>query len=375
MLVKLKYLLYRIYRILPIHKNRILLFSYYGSIYGGSPKYLSEYFVKNDKCLEVVWAFNQIDNYKNIKGVKLVKYYSIKYFYYLATSHFIITNYRMTLEFYKRLNQKYIQTWHSSLRLKMIEKDAQDTLSKSYIEMARRDSKQIDLLLVGSEKSKEIYDNSFWYKGKYLKCGTPQCDLFFSNDNLRSKVLKFFKIDNNKKILLYAPTFRRNHSLKYYDIDYDRLLKTLNYKTNNEWVILLRLHPHLLNKIHNINFNNQVKNATKYDDIQELLSVADMVVTDYSALMFDYMLTKKPCFLYINDYEEYVSNDRKLYFDVKELPFPISYTNDELNEKVSQFIFKDYEVRCEEFLKNNIYSYDDGQACKKVYEYIKGEMK
>lgn len=137
MKARLKRLIYFVFRLMAIKKNRVLIFSYYGGNYGGSPKYLSEYFVKNAPELEVVWAFTEPEKYADIKEICPVKYSSLKYYYYLSTSAFIITNYRMTTEFVKRKEQRYIQTWHSSLRLKMIEKDAEGTLPKHYIEMAK----------------------------------------------------------------------------------------------------------------------------------------------------------------------------------------------------------------------------------------------
>lgn len=373
--MNIKKIIYKFFRLFPIKKNRILFFSYYGANYGGSPKYLSEYFEKANLRLEIVWAFTDVEKHTKLENKKIVKYGSFQYYYYLATSHFIITNYRMTLEFEKRKGQRYIQTWHSSLRLKMIEKDAESTLPKHYVEMAKKDSRQIDLLLAGNRKSKVIYENAFWYTGNYLECGTPQCDLFFQKNNVYyDKVVKELGLAAGKRLLLYAPTFRKDHNLSVYNIEYDTLKKSLEQKFGGEWVILVRLHPHLLNEVKNLNFNEYVINATFYDDIQELLSVADAVITDYSALMFDYILTKKPCFLYTSDYETYTSIDRKLYFDIKELPFPISFDNEELHCQIRDFSVEDYQKNCELFLKENIDSWDDGNACKRVLEYVKGEM-
>ena len=241
--------------------------------------------------------------------------------------------------------------------------------------MAKKDSKQIDLLLVGNRKSKQIYEKSFWYDGDYLECGTPQCDLFFEKGKeYKTKVMNGLGLAGEKKILLYAPTFRKDHNLAVYNVDYENLKLSLERKFGGEWIILVRLHPHLLNEVKNLKFNEYIINATSYDDIQELLGVADAVITDYSALMFDYILTKKPCFLYASDYENYVSTDRRLYFDIKDLPFPISFNNEELNKQILDFSMEKYQESCEEFLKQGIGTWDDGQACKRVLKYIEGEI-
>ncbi|MGV3467191.1 MAG: CDP-glycerol glycerophosphotransferase family protein, partial [Heyndrickxia sp.] len=113
----------------PIKENKIFFFSYYGSQYGCNPKYITEYILNHasNSMFDLVWAFNDPASKKHIHGVKKVKTMSLRYFYELCTSKIIITNFRTTDLFKKRKNQYYIQTWHSSLRLKKIEKDAKES--------------------------------------------------------------------------------------------------------------------------------------------------------------------------------------------------------------------------------------------------------
>lgn len=367
MLQKVKLFYYRLMRSMPIKKNNVLFFSYYGEHYSGSPKYISEYINKNSK-LETVWAFTKPENYTTCDSKK-IKYNSLKFYYYLATSGSLVTNYRMPSFFERRADQKYIQTWHSSLRLKMIEKDAESTLPSNYVAMAKNDSKQISVLLAGSKKSREIFERAFWYDGRILNSGTPQCDLFFNNaDYYVRKVREFYNIDKNTKIALYAPTFRKNNNLDVYDLDYDDLAKNLQKKFGGKWVVLLRLHPHLINA--NLNLvSNVTVNATSYDDVQELLCAADILVSDYSAIIFDYMCLKRPCFLYIPDYKNYVTSDRKLYFDLNDLPFEAAETKEELNFKIYNFDIERYNQKLNTFL-DEICSFDDGHACECVFKEI-----
>ena len=138
--------------------------SYYGSQYGCNPKYLSQYIVAHYPGYDVVWAFVHPKQYRNIAGIRIVRYLSIRYFYELCTCKVLITNYRMTLLFQKRKKQCYIQTWHSSLRLKMIERDVEDKLPVNYKRMALKDSLNIDYLLSGCGYSTSIFHSSFWYK-------------------------------------------------------------------------------------------------------------------------------------------------------------------------------------------------------------------
>ena len=116
-----------------------------------------------------------------------------------------------------------------------------------------------------------------------------------------------------------------------------------------------------------------VINVTRYDDIQELLAISDILISDYSSLMFDFTITKRLCFLYVPDLEEYQSKDRKLYFNVKELPFKIAKSNDELIDKIVNFSNEEYNKSLELFL-NKIGSYENGKASQKIAELIKNKI-
>lgn len=361
-------IIYFVFRLLPIKRNKILFIGYYGSQYGCSPKYLSQYFSENDKDLKLIWAFTQPQKY-NIENITAIRYYSLRYFYELATSKVIITNYRLPEYFKKRNKQFYIQTWHSSLRLKMIENDAVNTLPESYVKMAKYDSSQIDLLLSGCKFSSEIFKRAFWYNGEIFECGTPRCDILFQqNESIIKSIKDRIGIKSDDKILLYAPTFRKGNNLSAYDIDFNRILNELNQQGN--WKVLIRLHPHLQDYSSELVKNNDsIIDVTKYDDIQELLLISDLLISDYSSLMFDFAITKKPCVLYTSDLEEYLKKDRNLYFNINELPFPICRNNSELIETIKAFDIEKYINALNKFhLK--IGSFEDGNASKRVYEKV-----
>ena len=265
-----------LFNLFPIKNNKVFIFSYYGSQYGCSPKYISQYLVENypkDK-FDIVWAFNDVEANKNISGIRVVKTMSLRYFYDLCTSKVIITNFRTTDLFKKRKDQYYIQTWHSSLRLKQIEKDAEESLPKSYIEQAKKDSPKCDLLLSGCKFSTDIFKRAFWYNGEIFEHGTPRNDMLLKNNmEQRNKVKDILKVDKNKKIILYAPTFRKGNNLDVYDIDYSRILDVLKDKFGGEWVFLVKLHPHLISKSKELVYGENVLDVTSYGDIQDLLNI------------------------------------------------------------------------------------------------------
>ena len=360
-----------IFGLLPIQEKKIFFLSYYGSQYGCNPKYLSEYLTKNCQGWSVVWGFTQPEKYE-IDGIRKVRYLSWRYFYELCTSQVLITNYRMTKNYRKRKGQLYVQTWHSSLRLKMIEGDTVQTLEPNYVEMAKRDSAQIDILLSGCKYSTEIFRRAFWYSGPIIPTGTPRVDLLYSNDiNKRELILKKLGLTSDSHVVLYAPTFRKDNSLECYNIEYSRLISSLSERFGGKWQVLLRLHPHLQNYSKQlVDKDIFINDVTSYDDIQELLYISDCVISDYSSLVFDYSLTKRPCFLYASDLKEYTSKDRSLYFNIHELPFPLSTNNDELNSLIITYDENIYKQKLHLF-HQSIGSFETGHACQNVVNYLR----
>ena len=181
---------------------------------------------------------------------------------------------------------------------------------------------------------------------------------------LKSKLLP----DESKKVLLYAPTFRKDKSTECYNIDFKTILSVLSEKFGGEWIIILRLHPHLLNSKLFKDVDNLV-DMTRYDDIQELLMISDVLISDYSSLIFDFSLSHKPVFLYASDLDDYCRNDRSLYFDVTQLPFPIAKSNRELEYCIRSFDNGEYLKQLSSF-EDQVGSYERGNASLIVSELI-----
>jgi CDP-glycerol glycerophosphotransferase len=361
-----------LFNMLPVKRNKIFLFSFYGSQYGCNPKYITEYIYENypaDK-FDVVWAFTNLDSKVDVAGVRKVKVMSLKYFYELCTSKIIITNFRTTDLFIKRKNQHYIQTWHSSLRLKRIEKDAEDSLPQHYVQMAKKDSLKCDLLLSGSRFGTEILKRSFWYDGEIFEHGIPRNDLLFqSNSHKRNQIKQRLNIQYESKVLLYAPTFRKGNNLDVYDLDYSQVVEKLKTKFGGDWIVLVRLHPLLLMKSSQLVYGEKVIDVTTYDDVQELLLITDTLISDYSSLIFDFSITKRPCFLYVPDVIEYTSKDRQLYFDLMELPFISATSNSDLVKKIEEFQNEVYMDSLSKFL-DEVGSYEEGKASEYLLKHI-----
>lgn len=370
---KIRHELYREYFChLPIQNNKIILWANSFKQYGCNPKYITEYILnKYPNVFDLVWVFEPgVVIPEELKGkVRIVYYFSIEYLKELHTARFVICNMRTGSSYYwkKRKEQIYIQTWHSSLRLKKIEGDAIEYLSPQYIEDAKADSRKIDLLISGCEFSTYIFEKAFWYNGEILKSGTPRCDVLLKNtEEKREKVFKYYDIPFDKKLVVYAPTFRNNKKSDFLGMDFKKLKDCLG----KDWVVGARLHPNVLENI-------EVENAvlmSKYPDMQELIAAADILITDFSSCMFDMAIAKKTCILFAADFDEYLKSERGIYFDTKQLPFPIARNMNELCTCIEKFNTEEYYRKLEEFMKN-IGSYEDGNASEKICSYIFEHMK
>lgn len=362
-----------IFWIFPIKRNKIVFVNYSGKGYGDNGKYIVEEIIRRKLDCDIVWAVNQNKEVRSDipKQIRVIKYGSVVHLYELATAKIWVDNCRKIFCPPKRKNQYYIQTWHSPLRLKKVEKDAELTLRPAYVKSAIRDSKNTDLMISGCDFSWNIYRNSFWYDGEILKTGTPRCDLFFQdNKNIKQKVINYFELDPNSKIILFAPTFRRNNSSDAYSLEYRNILKILEGKYGQEWIFLVRLHPNVSTLSAYMEYSDKVLNATNYEDMQELLYATDILITDYSSAMFDMAIARKPCFLHGKDIEDYLSNEREMYFRFDQLPFDFSKTDEELLKNISSFNECEYKRKLDDFSKK-INLYEDGTASIQLVEKIK----
>ena len=131
----------------------------------------------------------------------------------------------------------------------------------------------------------------------------------------------------------------------------------------------MRLHPNIVDKCSNIKFdNNQIINATFYPDMQELLAGADIVISDYSSLMFDFALSRKPCFQFATDIEQY-KMDRNFYFEIDNLPFPLCRSNSELKDTILSFNIESYREKIDAFFAK-VGMIEEGNASKNCAKWI-----
>ena len=216
---------------------------------------------------------------------------------------------------------------------------------------------------------------SFWYNGEILKCGLPRNDIFFNRtEEFIAGIRKKLNVPPDNKIIMYAPTFRDNPAIlaDVYKFNAAKLTETLKKKFGGKWTLLIRLHPNVawVNLSNNIFGNAEnIINVTKYPDMQELLVVSDVLISDYSSSIYDFMILHKPVFIFAKDFDSYPKERgfKQLYFD---LPYKINRTEDELLDCIKNFDAKKLEPAIKKFL-DVIIPFDTGHASEEVVKRIK----
>lgn len=361
--------LIKIFYIFPVDKKLITVVSFHGDSYTCSPKYITEYISKHYPEFKIVWAFNEPDKFVNYlpKGVSCVKYKSIKYIYYAIKSFVRINNAEEWIILERRYNQLVINTWHAGCSYKKVGHAA--SLINS--ELGKFDYYNIsNLFLSGSKEiSKLVFRNSFLYKGKILESGTPRNDILV---NINKDVTQYYKKKynvTNKKVILYAPTFRET-SINIAPINLDMIKQALKNRFGGDWLIWTRAHLAALSgKGSTPSFDKCCLDMSYVFDMQELLCACDVLITDYSSSMWDFSFTKRPIFLYVPDIEDYANDERGFYYSIEKWGFPYAKTNDELAKLISNFVYEDY-VDLIDTHHKNMGSFESGHATKDVVKFI-----
>ena len=386
--MKLKYLVYNLHNyavhfkciiiwemlkmfgfLLPINQKKVFCVSMQGGSKGCNIEPIVSYLKAKDDGFYFIWAFKKSTYNKYhicTTSTNSVRVNTWNYYYHLYTSKFILSNDRMVFLLFpsKRKGQFYLQTWHGTA-LKKIEADMPGDTT-DYRRIVEPDSKKIDCIISGSNYMTNLYKNSFWYNGRVEETGTPRNDIFFKKDSdIKNKIKNQFNIDENCKIILYAPTFRNVEiPFSLYFIDLDKFLKSITSSLHGEWRVMVRLHPDILTPQNISNLKQLCSTAIDvsfYPDMQELLYCADILVTDYSSSMFDFMYSLKPCFMYISDYQSY---DRGFYMSIHDLPFPKIMSNSNIDDVVKFFDYTEYVKNVKSFMIS-IGSKEDGHAAER----------
>lgn len=326
-----------------VEKNTILYEVRDGTSFTDSPRSLFNYLVSTEKYKNykhiIVFDKKHQSNFpteelSRIENVMLVQIDTFKYMDWLLKANFLITNSTFRSSFLKKENQIYINTWHGTPLKHMGDAYTYDPINASNV---RRNFLMTDYLFSPNTHTTRIFLedyklNGIW-KGKILENGLPRNDLnqYNSKNNIVKKLLfEDIDIDLHKKTIVYMPTWTGTDVNLAKDITMQlvSLVEKINLNIGNRINFLVKVHPFLYDLVKE---NNEIKKyliPNKYDS-NEIFKVADCLVTNYSSVFFDFLVTDKPIIFYNWD-SEYYDQTRGNYFSENELPGPISKNVSEL---------------------------------------------
>ena len=364
--------------------DRLLVFgAYNGKSYACSPKAVYEYMIQNEKYknYKYVWFFDEPDKYEFLeknRNTKIVKKGSSECEKFLHQAKYWILNFRAMDHWIPSKNQIYVQCWHGT-PLKRLGYDItnSDNAMNSVSEIKSKyksDAKRFDYMVSPCKFVTEKF-TSAWNLEKMgkqdavLEIGYPRNDFLnkFTEENVITVKEKLGLINEKRKIILYAPTWRDNQhdAEKGYVYKNPVNFDLLREKLGDEYIILFRAHYLVADNFDFKSYDGFIYDVSKYDDINELYIISDILITDYSSVFFDYAILERPILFYMYDMEEYRDEMRGFYLNINQLPGPIVRDEKELINVIREMKTCDMRSFNNEYNKMN-----DGQASLRLVDLI-----
>lgn len=379
-------------RTYPVDKHKIVFCNIEGTVgYGCNPKYICEEMLRRNKLrkeqgqrpYELIWLVDDT-SLPFPPDVRVVENTLRNRAYELSTAAVWVDNSRKQLECRKRPGQFYLQTWHASLSPKPIGLDRGKSFSKIAYLVSKHDADMIDLVVTNSQWFEQrVLRTGLLYEGAFLRTGSPRNDVLLGDRTvLRQKLRSRYCLSQDAKLLMYAPTFRSGSQGTKRGIeknscmpDFEKLRAALQAGLEGEWHILLRLHPQLTARaIRSGISDSNVIDVSKESDMFELLAGCDALLSDYSATIFDASFMKVPVFLYVYDWHSYVEERGMLMWEnLRDLPFPVAETENELLENIRNFDRKRYQECLNDFFAEAGWQ-EDGHASAKVADILEQHL-
>ena len=364
---------YWAYRLQPI--RLVALFeSFQGKVIGDNPYYIYRELISQNHSVPIFWTIREGVTTAPERSTGVI-HGTAQWAQALATSKYLVNNTNFPWYFRKRKSQVYLQTWHGT-PLKKLMRDIQDSRPNiGYLRTMEREAASWDYLISPSAFCSEIFPRIFKYSGVLLECGYPRNDeLVTATAQRRQEIRESLGITNpDKQVILYCPTWRDYQRLpdgRWASVTY--IDDKISLPENS--VLLFRGHTNT-HDVHNSELAGKAIDVTKYPNVTELYIAADVLVTDYSSVMFDFAVTKKPIIFLTVDFDTY-ERERGFYFDFRnEAPGPIVFTQKDL-EVALQNIDTDalsYRSKYQSWnLKFN--DWEKGTSAKRVVDAVFGEI-
>lgn len=344
--------------LIPINRNKITFISYFDDQLTGNFKLISEEIKSKNKEVKLVFFIRKFNN------SLLEKLYSVMSFaiqtFQINTSAVVILdgNNFPICNITKKKDTKVIQIWHACGGIKKFGYDIN----------RRFEIKNYDYVYVAGKEFKKTFSSAFRMdQDRILSTGVAKTDILYNQEDMNCYKRQMYKVYpqiKGKKVILYAPTFRGDGA---FDIQYVNLnMEYLHKNLGDEYIVLYKMHP-FLEKITLANEKNDYIVNVNHEDLYQLFSVTDVLISDYSAIIFDFSILEKPIVLYTPDLDNY-QKERGFYYNYAEFaPGPICYNEAQIIEIIKN---QNYTMDKVKELKYKYFDYHDGKSTQRIVEQI-----
>lgn len=356
--------IYSLFCLLPIKENGVAFLTDSGSM-NGNFKFMYDY-MNNKEKFDLKYICN-----KNIDKKSL--YDKIRTFYYLARYKTIFLD-----DFYPPLNKiklrkdiRVVQLWHATGAFKKFGFSRKGKPGWNKDVEKRKHHRDYTYAIVSSNNLVKHYSEAFRINpNKIVSTGVPRTDIFFDDEYKNNKIyeiLEKYPIIKNKKVILFAPTYRGEVLNGYYDFNKLDILKLIKY-FREDYIVILKLHQFIKNRPNWIDtYNDFVIDLSLEYEINDLFFISDIMITDYSSVVFEYSLLNKPMIFFTYDLYDYI-NKRDFYYPYESfVPGPIAYNTDEIIDIIKNNRFeieklKDFRIK--------FFDHFDGKSTERVYNLL-----
>lgn len=369
-------LILKVLYIFKINNRKIFFSSYEGATLSCNPKYIYLEMVKRyGDNLIYVWEINNGDSFSsNYPNVIFVKHNSLNYIFHVMTSKVLISNVGITSAFPLRKKQFSINTWHGAGCYKKEGVNLSKTDLKKYRKERFLAEKNVQFYLSGAQAWTDVFSKAVLSDPKkFLPVGCPRNDMLINGISSEAEQTIKNKIGIKTKVVLYAPTYRGERDTPEQaacPLDVNKLLQTLEKKFGGDWTFAYRCHYATASQFQNL--SNAI-DLSNYDDMQELLAISDVLISDYSSTVWDFSFTYKPCFLYCYDLDTYLA-ERDLYLPIWDWHFPVSKSMDDLINQIENFDENDFIIGMKKH-HDELGSFEKGTATDFAVNLISKQMK
>ncbi|QTN00809.1 CDP-glycerol glycerophosphotransferase family protein [Sediminibacillus dalangtanensis] len=378
----------RIYRILfcmmtklPPNKNLVVFESFLGKQYSDNPRAIYEYMKEHDMDFTFYWSVDKRNEHLfQGRGLNTVRRLSLRWLLIMPRAKYWITNSRLPLWIPKPKHTTYVQTWHGTplkkLAADMREVHMPGTTTEKYKRNFTEEAAKWDYLVSPNQYSSEIFRRAFRFNKTMIESGYPRNDyLYYANTTETIKDLKQkYDLPLDKKIVLYAPTWRDNqfHKKGRYKFDNSLDLSKMKEELGSKYILLLRMHYLVAENLNLSDYEGFAYDFSRHEDIRELYLMADVLVTDYSSVFFDYANLHRPIIFYVYDIDEYRDKLRGFYFDIEEqAPGPLVKTTEGVIDEINRA--REVDVTTDKIYQDFYQRFcglESGDAAKQVVDIV-----